>query len=429
MSSFLFDLAAKQERANGRCITSVCSANPYVLRSALQLHRELDTIALIEATSNQVNQFGGYTGMRPVQFKKMVLSIARETGFPQKNLILGGDHLGPYPWRSETAHDAMDKACRLVFDYAQAGYTKIHLDASMPLRDDATNDRGELDTAIGAERAARLCQAAESGRVPGADAPAYVIGTEVPAPGGVSGELKAPEVTRASAVKDTVECTRHAFHLCDLDEAWNRVIAVVVQPGVEFTDKQVFEYNKPYAAELRMALPEDKPMVFEGHSTDYQLPEHLRAMTEDSFAILKVGPALTFAFREAVFLLGCIESSLVQSGVKLSQTRVPKVLEDAMRANPEHWEKFYKQDTDCLSFDLLYSLSDRCRYYWSVPEVDRELKKLIENMQKHWPPMQLSRQFFPNQYWKVRRGLLEDNPQDFITDRIQEVLRTYPDLS
>ena len=50
--------------------------------------------------------------------------------------MLGGDHLGPYVWRAEPADEAMAKARDLVRDYVAAGYTKIHLDASMRLGGD-----------------------------------------------------------------------------------------------------------------------------------------------------------------------------------------------------------------------------------------------------------------------------------------------------
>lgn len=38
-------------------------------------------------------------------------------------------------------------------------------------------------------------------------------------------------------------------------------------------------------------------LVFEAHSTDYQTKEAYKQLVHDHFAILKVGPALTFAMR------------------------------------------------------------------------------------------------------------------------------------
>ena len=52
-------------------ITSVCSAHPLVLRAALEHAAQTGTVVLIEATSNQVDQDGGYTGMRPADFRDL----------------------------------------------------------------------------------------------------------------------------------------------------------------------------------------------------------------------------------------------------------------------------------------------------------------------------------------------------------------------
>jgi D-tagatose-1,6-bisphosphate aldolase subunit GatZ/KbaZ len=42
-----------------------------------------------------VDQFGGYTGMTPADFRGFVCQLADSLDFPQSQLILGGDHLGP----------------------------------------------------------------------------------------------------------------------------------------------------------------------------------------------------------------------------------------------------------------------------------------------------------------------------------------------
>jgi D-tagatose-1,6-bisphosphate aldolase subunit GatZ/KbaZ len=147
-----------------------------------------DTSVLIEATCNQVNQFGGYTGMTPRDFVDFVYSIADRVQYPRGRVLLGGDHLGPNPWRTDDADHAMANAADLVSAYAAAGFSKIHLDPSMYLADDPGDRTRPLVPQIVAERTARLCAAAEeafacfSGSAP---APVYVIGTEVPVPGGV----------------------------------------------------------------------------------------------------------------------------------------------------------------------------------------------------------------------------------------------------
>ena len=125
-----------QKRGIPTGVYSICSAHKYVIRAGLKQAIKEQTLLVIEATSNQVNQFGGYTGMLPSQFRTFVAGLADDPLFSQDKLVLGGDHLGPNPWKSEQADQAMDKARTLVRQYALAGFTKLHLDASMLLGGD-----------------------------------------------------------------------------------------------------------------------------------------------------------------------------------------------------------------------------------------------------------------------------------------------------
>ena len=156
------------------------------------------TLLCIESTCNQVNQYGGYTGMTPAGFRDFVAQVAGETGFDPAHVILGGDHLGPYPWRAEPAAQAMAKARDLVRDCVLAGYTKIHLDASMRLGGDPGAPGSPPDDALAARRTAELAAVAEAawGGLPaGSPPPLYVVGTEVPIPGGETAGAAAPAVT------------------------------------------------------------------------------------------------------------------------------------------------------------------------------------------------------------------------------------------
>ncbi|MFY9855870.1 MAG: class II D-tagatose-bisphosphate aldolase, non-catalytic subunit, partial [Terracidiphilus sp.] len=197
----------KENRAGERRgIYSVCSANRLVLEAAFAQASDDRSPLLIEATCNQVNQEGGYTGMTPAQFRDYVFGIAEEMHFPTEKLLLGGDHLGPNPWRAESAATAMDKACAMVSAYAAAGFSKIHLDASMSCGDDPRN----LASAEIANRAARLCEVAEVAARGVACKPVYVIGTEVPTPGGAQEEMEIAVTTTAS-LKETLDVHREAF--------------------------------------------------------------------------------------------------------------------------------------------------------------------------------------------------------------------------
>lgn len=148
-------LVAAQKRGAALGIPSICSAHPWVLKTALRGEAPV----LIESTCNQVNQFGGYTGMTPADFVRFVHGIAAENGFPPEKLILGGDHLGPAPWQAGPTERAMSRAADMVRAYVQAGYTKLHLDASMKLGDD--DPTRPLDLELAARRTAWLAKAAE----------------------------------------------------------------------------------------------------------------------------------------------------------------------------------------------------------------------------------------------------------------------------
>ena len=334
--------ALLRSRGHGaqRGIYSCCSANEYVIRAALRRARERDTVVLVEATANQVNQDGGYTGMTPADFHAFLDRLAAEEHMPLARVLCGGDHLGPLTWRHLPEAEAMPRAEKLVESYVLAGFAKIHIDTSMRLADDDPNAR--LSDAVIARRGAQLCAVAEKAfaayhaKHPEAPEPAYVIGSEVPSPGGAMENEDSVAVTTPGDCKATLGAFRAAFVAWGLSAAWDRVIALVVQPGVEFADESVIEYDRPAARELTRALGDWPGLVFEGHSTDYQAKARLREMVDDGIAILKVGPALTFAMREGLFALEGIEKELGRlRSFPLSQFR--STLDRAMLGDDKYW--------------------------------------------------------------------------------------------
>lgn len=410
-----------------RGICSICSANEYVIEAAMEKALEDNSPVLIEATANQVNQFGGYTGMKPADFRDFVFSIAKKTGFPMEKIILGGDHLGPLTWKNEKSLTAMEKACELVRQYALSGFTKIHIDPSMHLADDDQSVR--LDTHIIAQRSALLCEAAENAygelrkSVPDAPAPVYVIGSEVPVPGGSQEMEDELQVTTASDFEETVEAFKQAFYELGLYDGWDNVIAVVVQPGVEFGDDFVHDYDREKAKKLCESIGKYPDLVFEGHSTDYQTKHALKKMVEDGIAILKVGPELTFALREAFFACCHIEDILY--GEDGETSRFIYTLENVMLNNPEHWLKYYKGSEKEIKYKRKYSYSDRCRYYLKHKDVVSALDSLVHNLSTVSIPPALLSQYFPVQYRRIREGKMQNNVETVIKDKVKEVLDKY----
>jgi D-tagatose-1,6-bisphosphate aldolase subunit GatZ/KbaZ len=390
------EIVRARSGGDARGIASVCSAHPVVLRAAFEQARDDGGTVLVESTSNQVNQEGGYTGVRPAEFTAFVGRLAEEAELPPERVILGGDHLGPNPWRERGATTAMARAGAMVRDYVRAGYAKIHLDASMACADDPP---GPLAEAVVAARTADLAAAAEEAAAEspaGRPAPLYVVGTEVPPPGGQASAHGGPVPTRAPDVERTLALTREAFARRGLEHAASRVVALVVQPGVEFGDDVVFPYRREAAAELA-AVADAHGLVYEAHSTDYQAEEALRALVQDRFAILKVGPELTFAFREAVFALEAIDGELLGRKSPDRLSGVGQALDDAMRSDPRHWAAWYGGgDEDTVRLRRRYSLSDRCRYYWTSPQVRAALGRLHANLEGRRLPLGLVSQYLPD---------------------------------
>ncbi len=416
----ILDVVARHAAGEGVGVTSVCSAHPMVIEATLRhARRNGAPFALIEATSNQVNQFGGYTGMTPADFRAFVLAIADRVGLPSHRVLLGGDHLGPNAWQTEPADAAMAHAEQLIEDYVEAGFRKIHLDCSMSCADDPR----PLTDEVVAERAARLCAVAERtfARV-GGEPPVYVIGTEVPVPGGAHETIEGLAVTSEAAAAATLAIHRAVFEREGLSGAWFRVVALVVQPGVEFDHDKVIVYDPDKARELSALPALGRGMVFEAHSTDYQPPTALAALVRDHFAILKVGPGVTFALREALWALDAIEREWIEEP---DAARLREVTLSTMAADPRYWRDYYHQAGRRLDVQMQYSLSDRIRYYWPDEVVETARQCLVANLTADPPPQTLIRQYLPLAFSRLRDQGEPMTPHNLIMEHISVVLDDY----
>ncbi len=439
MSDCFAQLRAARSRGGVRGLYSVCSSNPLVLEAAIRRAAKTGRAVLVEATANQVNQDGGYTGMRPEDFSTRLAALASRFGADPDCVVFGGDHLGPYPWRHRDAEDAMSRAAELVRLFVKAGARKIHLDASMMLGGDAGSGAADvaglaLDPRVAAERSARLCAAAEEAfrevqaSDPGAIPPVYVIGTEVPVPGGVRTEGEAavsideegPRPTDPEDFRAAVRLHRASFDSYGLSDVSERVLAIVVQPGVEFDARRVHVYDRGRAAALVAARADYPDLLFEGHSTDFQPDEALAALVEDGICILKVGPALTFALREALFGLDAIAGELgVRHGAGLADT-----VERSMRDDPAYWKGYYASDS-FLAFSLKYAYSDRIRYYWERPEVSVALDRLFDSLRDREIPPQLLSQYLPRFGSVHERSPTIRGPEEIAVEAVDAELGRY----
>ncbi|MFZ7093137.1 D-tagatose-bisphosphate aldolase, class II, non-catalytic subunit [Primorskyibacter sp. 2E233] len=412
----LDDLA--QGRLSGRPvgITSVCSAHPVVLRAALRFGRETGATVLIEATCNQVNHQGGYTGMTPADFVAMVEGLAAQEDCPMTQVLLGGDHLGPNPWRHLPAEQALAEAETMMQAYVAAGFRKVHLDASMGCR----GEPAALDDHATAARAAHLSAVAEACAAQmDAPLPRYIIGTEVPPPGGADHILDTVPPTDPAAARETIAVHREVFEMAGLEQAFSRVLGVVVQPGVEFGNHNVIRYDSASAQSLCRVLDNEPALIFEAHSTDYQGTAPLAQLVCDGFPILKVGPELTFVLREALYALDLIASDLIPG---YGERPLMQAMEALMLQAPDNWDRHYSGTPEEQHLLRHYSLSDRIRYYWTAPQAQAAVNRLTEALRGQHLPLPLIWQHLPGADHFAGRPLI---PEDVLIWRVTRSLASY----
>lgn len=410
-------------------VPSYCTANELVIEALLEQGKNFDTPILIEGTANQINQFGGYTGMKPADFRDYVFAIADRVNFPHEKVFLGGDHMGPLVWSNLPEKEAMSNSRELLRLCILAGFKKIHLDTSMKLADDDPDTR--LSDEVIAERGVILLEECEKTYQemlkanPDEMRPVYVIGSEVPIPGGSQDEEEdSLQVTRVEDFEKTLEVYKRKFSEHGISDLWNDVIGVVVQPGVEFGDKDIPPYNRDKARELCASLNRHKNVIFEGHSTDYQPAEKLHEMAQDGVAILKVGPALTFALRQGLFALSMIEREFIDED---KRANFIETLEKVMLENPANWIKHYHGSEHDKFIARKYSYSDRCRYYFSLPEIKAAITKLFANIDSVIDkiPAGMLKQFMPRQYFRVRDGIIQMKAASLVKDCVNEIADDY----
>jgi D-tagatose-1,6-bisphosphate aldolase subunit GatZ/KbaZ len=425
----LVRIIAANRRAHAVALPSVCSAQPDVLAASLSLAQQLDFPVIIEATSNQVNHLGGYTGQTPVAFVAMVRRIADQVGCDMSRVTLGGDHLGPQVWRAGSAIDAMSQACEMMQSYVEAGFTKIHLDCSEPCGDDPAM----LTDDICAARAAQLAKVCET-YAPNPSLLSYIVGTEVPPPGGArEAEHETVRPTHPDAARATLMAHHAAFVAAGQSQAWARVCGLVVQPGVEFGAQAIDHLPDDVDMGLRDALFGYSGVALEAHSTDYQRDTAFDRLAQMGFAILKVGPALTFAYRRALYALQAVMDHVdgpSTSGMKMPS--LPDVMERVMCDQPAHWQGHYFGDAQQLLHLRHHGLADRIRYYWTDTKATEAVERLLGDATARTLPLGVLAQHFSWPVIHAAHQMMQDThtdlcglPQALIRAEIQATLAPY----
>ena len=416
----------RQKRGQPDAVYAACTANAYAIRAVLAQAAKDGSDVLVESTTSQVNIAGGYSGLTPSDFRRRVFRLAAETGLAPDRVVLGGDHVGPYVWRHEGGRRAMQHAEKLVAACVAAGYRKLHLDTVTPCSDDPRQPDGSLDLALICRRTAELCrvaeQTAERMTVP---APWYVIGSDVPVPGGQGTANRQSPVTGVERLDAFLSHGRQAFNDLGLTDAWRRVFAVVVHSGADYSPLEVHPYQSDRMQPVVAHIRRYPRLVLEAHSTDYQSPACLTAMVADHFGVLKVGPALTFAMREAFFALADMEKEMLKGRRHVHPSGLPEIMDALMVADPRHWQGHYRGRAAEIARLRRSAYSDRIRYYWAFPEARSAVGKLMANLRQFPPPLSLVRAHLPVTAEKILSGAIANDPEAIVLARIGRVTEIY----
>ncbi len=337
-----------------------CVSNYDVIKSILFFVKKNNLTVIIESTSSQVNQFGGYTNKTPKQFKTMIYDLCKKIKFPLSQVILGGDHLGHFPWRKRKKKLANRNAANLVKACLDAGYKKIHIDTSHKLLDDFTFEKRKA-----LNRSQELAKLLKKKKI------FPIFGTEVPFPG--SKVQKKIKLTSVNDLGNEID-----FYIQSLKEVGlNETFACVVEPGMYFENYKIVKPKIKLLKKLKN-YSNKKNFFYEAHSCDYQDIKTLRSLVKNNFKFLKVGPELTYFYSKALFKMEEIEKKLFK---KKSNFKV-KLLKE-MKKNKKHWVDYYSKNP--TENELICNKLDRMRYYLyakSIQSAKKILKKNINSISR-----------------------------------------------
>ncbi|MCK7507635.1 MAG: class II D-tagatose-bisphosphate aldolase, non-catalytic subunit [Desulfobacterales bacterium] len=296
---------------------AVCSARREVLEAAIALARDHGEPLLVEATANQVNQFGGYTGMTPRQFASSSGRHGRRHGLPAGKPAAGGRSPGavrvakragrPRPWPRQPSWPA---------NAWQPVSTNCTWTPAFGCSDDPPQG---LPLEIAAERTAALCQAAETAaeRLSGRRQRPLLChrrrgpdsGRHLGEPGGDPGHAG-----RGTWLK-FIALTESRFQEAGLSGgvgAAARGDRPARRRVRKFQRRPLRARKGPRALGLSSESAGDHDLRDSLHRLpDARVPgTHGRAIIS---SLLKAGPCLTNAFREAVFALEEIEAEHLKS--------------------------------------------------------------------------------------------------------------------
>ncbi len=349
-----------KELIKKKALPSFCTANFDVIHSIFYYCHINKLPCLIECTSNQVNQDGGYTSNTPKKFANKINKLRKKIKLNQSQLFLGGDHLGPLAWKKNTNKTALKKSIKLINSFLNANFDKIHVDTSTMCKDDVF-----INNDIIFDRTLKILNSKIIKKK------IYdkflVIGSEVP----LSGSNDDKTVITTSLEKIKIEALKFRDFL-ESTHLKKRNFGLVIEPGMKYMNSSI---KKPIFTKFlnKKKFSKINNFVFEAHSTDYQPKKILLKLVDNNFKFLKVGPELTYNYSRSLFFMNKIENKFFKN----STSDIKKSILLSMKQNNKYWKEYYDKNNNLL---LLNSKLDRSRYYLNEKNVENSIRILRNNI-------------------------------------------------
>ena len=338
-------------------LPSFCTSNFEVL-NFLMIYSKIHKLpVLIECTSNQVNQYGGYTKLKPINFYKKIMNLKNKFKLKKENVLIGADHLGPLPWKHLDEKKALKNAIKLFKDCINAKFNKIHIDTGIKLKKDSS-----LSKKIIIERCKKIYNSVNKKKL---NHIKFVFGTEVPVAGGGGGNKML--LTSLKAIKKDIEEYKKI----------RKRFSLVVEPGLNFTNNKVYKLNMKNFKQKYILSKKDK-FSFEAHSTDFQQYKSLKKLVKNNFLYLKIGPELTFNFMKAVLYMQSLEKKFFNGRKSNIQNNISSIMDK----KKIYWKNYYKGKKKVIENLKFNSFLDRSRYYWNEKKIIQSLSILKKNINK-----------------------------------------------
>ena len=343
-----------------KALPSFCTANFDVIHSIFYYCHINKLPCLIECTSNQVNQDGGYTSNTPKKFANKINKLRKKIKLNQSQLFLGGDHLGPLAWKKNTNKTALKKSIKLINSFLNAKFDKIHVDTSTMCKDDKF-----INNDIIFDRTLKILNSKIIKKK------IYdkflVIGSEVP----LSGSNDDKTVITTSLEKIKIEALKFRDFL-ESTHLKKRNFGLVIEPGMKYMNLSI---KKPIFTKFlnKKKFSKINNFVFEAHSTDYQPKKILLKLVDNNFKFLKVGPELTYNYSRSLFFMNKIENKFFKNPT----SDIKKSILLSMKQNNKYWKEYYDKNNNLL---LLNSKLDRSRYYLNEKNVENSIRILRNNI-------------------------------------------------